>query len=752
MNMRFLLPVIFALLLQLTILPVYGVKAYPFPITVSQPDGSQLTVRLKGDEFHHYQTTEDGYLLKKNSKGYFTYATTNTVGETVESAIIAKNISKRTAADIQFLQTAPTAEKISTVKSQMLKSKKANALDKPQRQFPLSGTPKSLVILINFSDRSYVTATPQVAYTNLLNQDGYSTNGGTGSARDYFMASSYGKFAPTFDVVGPYTLTKTMATYGANDASGNDVDPQQLVIDACAAANTAGLDFTQYDTDNDGYVDNVFVYYAGFNEAEGAAANTIWPHRWSLADYTNNFDGKIVYDYSCTSELKGTSGSNMCGIGTFSHEFGHVLGLPDHYDTSGTQSNTLDAWDIMDSGAYNNGGRTPPTYSAYQRFFLNYFTPEQISVGSDLTLQPLYQAKTQPANTSNQAYLFSATTHNLVGANPTPKEFFMVEYRKKTGWDAYLPAEGMCIWHIDFNQTAWDNNEPNNYTGSTQTNSSHMRVYLQPLSGTTTTPGSAFTTGSFAPTTWAGTSINRAITSIAKTADNITFKLMGGVVGPTLSTTGSTSAFSAVVGTPSAVQSVSVNGAGLTNNLLIALLDKTHFDIKLSTDATWAKTLTIVPVSGNASATVQIRYNPAAVGAHTEQLGLTSVGATAVNINLSASATAPYDPNAPAIIVGKIDNVLQFPAKKLNTTTSKTLNIKTTDIVNNLSVVISGPNANQFTVSANSIAKDAANANSGLNITVSYSPTTVGSHTATLTISGGGLNPDKVITLNGEGI
>ena len=750
MKIRNLLLIIYTLLVQITILQVYAVKAYPFPITTKQPDGSPLTVRLKGDEFHHYQTTEDGFLLKKNAKGYFTYATINALGEAVESNVIAKDITKRTNKDIQFLKTVPTADKIPSVKSQIITSRKAKALDMPQRQFPLTGSPKSLVILINFSDVSYTTPTPQTAFTNLLNQDGYTANGGTGSARDYFMSASYGKFAPNFDVVGPYTLTKTMATYGANDSGGNDIAPRQMIIDACAAANTAGLDFTKYDTDNDGFVDNVFVYYAGYNEAEWAPAETVWPHRWSLANYSNTFDGKIVFDYSCTSELKGASGSNMCGIGTFTHEFGHTLGLPDHYDTDLNQTNTLNEWDIMDAGAYNNEGNTPPTYSIYQRFYLKYITPQQISTASDLTLLPLYQGKTIPANTTNQTFLFSATTHNLVGDNPNPKEFFMVEYRKKTGWDAFLPAEGMLIWHIDFDQTAWDNNAPNNYTGSTQTSTDHMRVYIQPLVGSTTTPGTAFTTGSFTPTTWLGTNINRAITDITKTDNNITFKLMGGNVNPTISANGTITGFNAVVGTPSANQNVSVTGSALTNNVLVSLQDKTHFDIKLSTDISWAKTVTIIPTLGNVNATIQVRYNPIAAGTHTEQLAITSTGATGTNINLSGTSTAPYNPNAPTVIVGKIDNTLMFPARKANTTATKILSIKTTDIVNNLSLVITGANANQFSVSTNTLTKD--DSNTGITITINFLPTSVGQKLATLTISGGGLNPDKIITLSGEGI
>jgi M6 family metalloprotease-like protein len=479
-----------------------------------------------------------------------------------------------------------------------------------------------------------------VAYTNLLNQSGYSVNGGTGSARDYFMSASYGKFAPQFDVVGPYTLPQNLAYYGANDASDNDLKPQQMVIDACTLANAAGLDFTQYDVDNDGYVDNVFVYYAGYNEAEGGAANTVWPHRWNLPNENTKFDGKIILDYACTSELNGSAGSNMCGIGTFTHEFGHVLGLPDYYHTE-ADKNTLNDWHIMDSGAYNNNGRTPPTYTTYDRFFLGWFTPEQIQTPNDYTLLPIYQGTTQPANTNQQAYLLSATTHNLNGANPSPVEFFMVEYRKKTGWDSFLPGEGMLIWHVDYNASAWNNNSPNNYTGSTQTAGSHMRFYLQPINGSsTTTPGAAFTTGSFTPTTWSGADINRAITDIVKTENNVTFKLMGG---------------------------------------------------------------------------------------------------------------APIDPNLPHIKTGVIESALTYTATTVGSFKAKMLNIKTTDILGNLTVALSGTHATMFKTSVATLTKDAANAQSGTNITVRYEPTAIGLHTATLTISGGGLNPAKVITLSGEG-
>ena len=189
-----------AIFFQMAFFPAYAVKAYPYPITITQPDGTQLTIHLRGDESHHFRTSEDGYLLKNNAGGYLTYATLNTSGEIIESNIIARNIDKRSAGDLQFLKTAPKSEALSNTRQ---KSRMLSSSSQPRRAFPLTGSPKSLVILVNFSDKSFTVPTPLTAYTFLLNQSGYSANGGTGSAKDYFMASTYGKFSPNFDVVGP---------------------------------------------------------------------------------------------------------------------------------------------------------------------------------------------------------------------------------------------------------------------------------------------------------------------------------------------------------------------------------------------------------------------------------------------------------------------------------------------------------------------------------------------------------------------
>jgi len=760
MSKNIILTFLIAIMSQLAVVNLYAVKAYPFPVTITQPDGTTVTVLLHGNEFHHFRTSDDGYLLKANAKGFLTYATLNAAGEEIESDVIAHNAPKRSVTELQFLKSVKKADILQNIQSGPLKSNVFKAPSIPQKAFPLNGSPKSLVILVNFSDNSFVTPTPQTAFTNLLNQDSYSANGGTGSARDYFMASTYGKFSPTFDVVGPFTLPQTLDFYGKNNASGNDTNDIQMVVDACTKANLGGVDFSQYDTDNDGVVDNVFIYYAGYNEAEHGPANTIWPHRWAVypaalypsgSNYAGTvasvtFNGKRVFDYACTSELRGASGSNMCGVGTFCHEFGHVLGLPDYYDTTGSQ-NTLNSWDIMDAGNYNNLGRTPPTYSVYDRFFLGYLIPEQESATANLTLNPIYQGKTPPANTTNQAFLLSATTHNMSATSPVPNEFFLLEYRQKTGWDTYLPAEGMCVWHIDYNQTAWDNNSPNVYTGTTQTLASHMRVYLVPPTGVgTTPPTTAFTTGSFTPTLWNGADINRTLNNIAKTATNVTFNFMS----PTMSTTGDFTGFTTTLGAQSAAQTITISAMNLPGNLNLNLQTGTNFDIKRTTDVTWSKSLSLIPAAGKIYDSIQVRYSPTLTGTQNDQLVLSNPGVTTANFNVSGSAT--IGPSSPVIFAGKIDNSLAFAATKLNIANSKTINVQTTDLTDNLSLVLSGTDAGMFLVSSTTVTKDAANGTGGFNITITYTPTTSGNHSATLTITGGGLITSKVINLSGSGI
>lgn len=411
---------------------LWAVPAKPVIVTLTQPDGSELKVRLMGDENYHYYETLDGERLES-------------IVNSQQSIVSGQRLM---VDGQQTLKKRRHSSQLSVFNSQ---------LSTPQRA-PHQAE-RGLVILVEFSDKSF--SKTRQNFDDLLNKDGYDYNGATGSAKDYFRDASSGKYVPQFDVYGPYKLDKEMSYYGQNDKEGMDKHPDQMVVDAVAKLAAAeDVNFANYDTDEDGYIDNIFIYYAGYGENEGASENTIWPHAWEV--YEEYVEGQLVYDgkqlrgYACTSELQGVSGSTMCGIGTFCHEFSHVLGLPDFYVTDYSSSHkTLGNWDIMDSGSYLNNGNTPPTYSAHERFYLGWLTPEILNTAGTFELKELQQ--------SNKAYIITSSgLHNLDGGNPNSATYYLLENRQKTGWDTYLPGHGMMISKTVYDEDDWYNNIPNN--------------------------------------------------------------------------------------------------------------------------------------------------------------------------------------------------------------------------------------------------------------------------------------------------
>lgn len=420
-NSTLSMKILLALLACVVSMNTYAVIASPEPVTLTQSDGSTITVKLVGDEFHSYYTRLDGTPVRLDERGFWV----NDEQVREENEVVRK--ARQIAQEAQISSS-----------------------------FPLTGSPKSLVILVNFQDLKFGYKLDD--FQRMLNLSGYSENNGVGSARDYFIASSDSAFSPVFDCYGPVTVSNGYAYYGGNSGSSDNLyHVQQMIVEACHLVAEQGIDLAQYDTNNDGRLDNVFVYYAGHNEAEHGGANTIWPHR-SVVVSQDYVCGKRIYDYACTSELRGASGNSMCGIGTFCHEFGHVLGLPDYYDTQNDRY-TLGSWDIMCSGSYNGGGKMPPVYNAGERFQLGWLTPVQLSEAGPYTLDPI--------ETSNTAYLIAERTHNLVWDDPIPSEYWLLENRQHVGWDTpdnTLPGTGMLIWHIDYDPTAWAGNRPNGGT------------------------------------------------------------------------------------------------------------------------------------------------------------------------------------------------------------------------------------------------------------------------------------------------
>ncbi|MCK9627239.1 MAG: M6 family metalloprotease domain-containing protein [Bacteroidales bacterium] len=402
----------------------YSEPAYPFPIKVVQPDGSVITIQMHGDEYANWATCGNR-LVARGSDGYYYFADFNaTGGKVLTKTRVSPNVMAMPA-------TTMVSPPSSVFMQARIKREKAARVD--QRAIS-QGNRKYLVILVQFSDKTFQSSSANRDFTDQLNLDGYSANSGTGSAWNYFYDNSRGLFNPRFDVVGPVTISKTAAYYGENDEYGDDAHPDEMVEEAVKQANST-VDFSQYDLDGDGVVDNVFIYYCGYAESQGGGSSTIWPHASGIYGRNVVLDGVRISRYACSSEFRGSSGGLMSGIGTFCHEFGHVIGLPDFYDTDYNDNGKgrgLGSYSLMSNGNYNNNGNTPPYFTCMERYLLNWMSfPAEMTTSGSYSLEPV---------SGNHAYY-----------TPTSKtdEYFLYEYRERTGWDAFLPASGLVIYHVD---------------------------------------------------------------------------------------------------------------------------------------------------------------------------------------------------------------------------------------------------------------------------------------------------------------
>ncbi len=423
---------LYIILFLLVSLSMSAMPAWRGEIEKKLPDGSTIMVTLQGDRYLHYYTSSDGRWWTEQDG--VLYETEPQDEEQIETLRLARRRITRTV----------------------------------NQATPLNIAPRGLVILANFHNVKFKSTNTLEDMTEMLNGENYTFNNATGSARQYFIDQSRGMYTPHFDVVGPVELTQNYGYYGEDDKTvgydGEDLRACDMVAEACRLADSVfDVDFTKYDCDNDGEVDFVYVIYAGFGQAEGAPTNTVWPHAYWLSDFHGEvtcgincmIDGKKVNTYACGPELKGSTGSTRSGIGTFCHEFSHVLGLPDLYITlSSSGHRTMGSWDILDYGPYNNGGRTPPAYSAYERFFCGWIKPYVLNSAGTYELPDI-------KSTGAAAIITSTGTSNLIGNDPNPTEFYLLENRQKTGWDKYLKGHGLMITKIRYNYKKWYDNVVN---------------------------------------------------------------------------------------------------------------------------------------------------------------------------------------------------------------------------------------------------------------------------------------------------
>lgn len=391
----------------------FSAPAYPKARKVVQPDGTTITIIGHGNEYFHYLTTEDGTVVAKGEDGFY----------------------------------RPTGEE-----AKAMAPKKANALrqmnydDMPVRQ-SFAGKPyKGLVILVNFNDRQFSRGNEQAHtfYDKMMNMEGFSTDydkyygkqNYTGSMRDYFYDNSYGQFVPEFDVIGPIDIDRSQYYI-------NGVENTYKLMKEILAQVDDEVDYTKYDSDGDGVMDMVYVIYAGYaSHYQDNDERLIWPHAGSMGDEygdaTPVHDGIKMGRFAASAEIFGWHDDGdlvLDGIGVIVHEFSHVLGFMDHYDTSGGWQEHPNYWDIMSAGCYSDDiNRTPCGFNSFEKHAAGFNEPLDITdmAGEHITMQA--------TETSTDACMIRSLQNHV--------SYFM-ENRQADKWDKNLPGHGMLVWRVD---------------------------------------------------------------------------------------------------------------------------------------------------------------------------------------------------------------------------------------------------------------------------------------------------------------
>ena len=438
----------------------------------TQPDGSTIELMLVGDENLHYYITRDNVPVVREGEDLFCYAKKAGFG-IMSTGIMAHETALRSitesshVSDLEEIESVRPYNKKKGVKGM----RKLGEPDHPQ----YLGKKKGLIILANFSDTKFhdyfdenFGGATWRRYDALANEEGYTNDyGAIGSVHDYYLDQSYRKFNLTFDVVGPVNLDKPYSYYGKNTGQ-DDLNAPEMIVECCQAVDDE-VDFTEYDWDDDGVVEEVFVLYAGYGEATGGPSNTIWPHMWSLSEgamYNDlvpkdfQLDGVFIDVYACSNELYGFNGEIEMGLGVICHEFSHCLGLPDLYDTSYSHNFGMGDWDILDGGSYNGPmgiGWVPAAYSSYERNYAGWLKYTELKTNRLVMNQ-------KPITSRGNAY--------VIYNDSCSNEYYLLENRAQESWDSYLPGEGLLIMHVDYDPDIWEQNIVN----TTGKDNDHQRL------------------------------------------------------------------------------------------------------------------------------------------------------------------------------------------------------------------------------------------------------------------------------------
>lgn len=422
------------------------------PRTFIQPDNSKITLTLRGDERCHFYYTTDNIPVILKDDGTICYVTFQD-DIFVTSDVMAHEEWDRLPSEKAFIEH--NIEKVRKALYDLFQSDTSIQNTRRLARLPVNrvgtignytGKKKGLVILVNFANLTMIEDNAQQAFDDMFNKEGYNENGHVGSVHDYFYDQSYGMFDLSFDVVGPVTMENNYGYYGKNsEVYGGDMNVREMVIESCKLADKE-VNFADYDWDDDGIVEQVFLVYAGYGEHADAPANTIWPHE-SVLGRELILDGVKINTYACSCELSGNRGKIMNGIGTACHEFSHCLGYPDLYDTDYSDAFGMCFWDLMDSGSHsgpNRCGERPYGYSAYERWCAGWLDLKEID-----STQHIDKLKS----------LAETPTAYIIYNEGDKNEYFILENHQNDKWYKYTgiweAGHGLMVTHVDYNELAW---------------------------------------------------------------------------------------------------------------------------------------------------------------------------------------------------------------------------------------------------------------------------------------------------------
>ena len=611
-----------------------AVPAKPGWHTLSQSDGTTLQVQAVGNAFNHALLTRDGLMVALGTDGDYYYTSSLTGMTTVR----AHEVNERTASETAFIAAQRSNLTMTKKEFKPVQGKPAFGVggSNADSDVPAQGNRKVPIILVEFKDKKFNNTREQIIQAMLT---------GNTSVQQYFRDQSNGKYDPDFEVFGIYGLSQNRQYYGGNDSGGNDQNLGAMVTEACQMAAADGVSFSPFDTNSDNYCDVVIVIYAGVGEAQASYNHpeAVWPCNWNLQSaayyglggngaFRPNVSGPYVNNFAVFNELHGSNdnGTTIDGIGTFCHEFGHCLGLPDFYDTNYGGHYGMGYWDIMDTGCYANDTYTPVGYSAYEKHFMgwtNYVIPNP---GTYYTL-PIWNQKNE--ETDKALFIQSDINGN---------EYFIIENRRQQGWDRYLPAQGLLIHHITYNESRWAANTPNNQNiqlitimpadNTLSTNNESGDTW--PRNGKTeftdtSTPAAKLNMTASGNITGNAGYLGKPVTEMVINNDGTAsfWYMKGAITDPTIEVSADNVDCGATAVNSSITKTFTVTGLALTDNINLTLNDPS---------GVFAVNPMVINKSNAANGvTVTVTFSPTAVQMFNATLTLSSNGAEDVTVNLT---------------------------------------------------------------------------------------------------------------------